>query len=191
MGLFDFFKKKEVLVNSPVEETKKNELPKQADVPIEETKKDEPITKETLKSEEKNVTPNLKELIVYSDSIASIIIIKGLKTDIEDSEIVDIEAHDEISDEAKELTKSYVKSLTGQVFYSHKKFFKLQDSPYKCKDKDKTKVWLYPLIDYDMQTVILKYNGKELVELVCKEIPEWNTTDREKLIIIAKEVKSN
>ena len=43
MGLFDFFKKKEVVANIPNEETKKDEPTKQVDVPIQETKKDEPI----------------------------------------------------------------------------------------------------------------------------------------------------
>jgi hypothetical protein len=82
-------------------------------------------------------------------------------------------------------------SLHGQVFYSHKKFYKIQDSPYKCKDKAKTQVWIYNLIDYKLVTVSQKYNGKELIELSSQEMPELNTTDKDKLIIIGKELKSN
>ncbi len=53
MGLFDFFKKKEVVVNTPIEETKKDESTKQADIPIQETKKDEPIKNVEIPVEEK------------------------------------------------------------------------------------------------------------------------------------------
>lgn len=165
MGLFDIFKKKEsVNINIPIVESSKE------------------TTNKVVENE---------KTIITSDAFNSFIIIKGLRDDFQDYEMVDFVEHDEISDEAKELTKTYIKSIVGEVFYSHKKFYKLQESPFKCKDKNKTQVWLYNLIDYELLNVRLTYDGKELVKIRCDAKPELNTTDKEKLEVIAKDIKSN
>lgn len=165
MGLFDFFKKKEVeSVNSPIKEILKSE---------------------PIKSTSNNLDFN------FTNVTGTVMVIEGYDDEVDSAEIVDFVEHDEISDEAKELTKEYLNSLKGNVFYSHKKFFKLQDSPYKCKNKAKTQVWLYNLIKYKSVIISCKYIGKELIELDCIEMPELNCMDKEKLIIIEKEMKSN
>ena len=172
MGLFDFFKKKEsVIVNNPIKEIK--------DEPISKTNNTEKLG--TIK-----INPTTEGL-----GFSLIFVVEGFNDSIEHTEIVDFDTHEEISDEAKKLTIDYLNSMKGQVFYSQKKFYKLQDSPYKCKDKEKTPVWLYNIIKYKRVTVYHRYNGKELIEFYSKEMPELNCNDKEKLIIIAKELKSN
>ena len=172
MGLFDFFKKKEsVIVSIPIKEIKDESISK-----TENTEK--------ISSFDENQ-------IIKGMRFSSVILVEGFDNNIEHSEIVDFDAHDEISEEAIKLTIDYVNSLKDQVFYNHKKFYKIQDSPYKCKDKDKTHVWLYNLIKYKLITVGRKYDGKVLIELYCKEMPELNCKEKERLIIIEKEMKSN
>jgi hypothetical protein len=172
MGLFDFFKKKEsVIVNTPIKEVKSEQISE---------------TEYTKKVISLNENQNISGM-----GFSSIYLVEGFNNNIEHSEIVDFDIHEEVSEEAKKLTIDYVNSLKGQVFYSHKKFYKLQESPYKCKDKDKTPVWLYNLIKYKLITVGCRYDGKVLIEFYCKEMPELNCLNKEKLITIAKEMKSN
>jgi len=124
------------------------------------------------------------------ESISSgIFIIKGFNNEIDTQEIVDFNEHEEISEEAKKLTIDYINSLKGQIYYNHDKFYKLQESPYKCKDKAKTQVWLYNLIDYESVTVSIKKVGGVIKSFECRTKPELNTTDDEQLKMIAKELK--
>ena len=100
MGLFDFFKKKEVVVNNPIVETKNDDPIKKGDISIEGNK--EQIIIKVENPEKKIVTSN--EAALESMGFSSIFLIKGLRDDVASSEIVDFIEHDEISEEAKKLT---------------------------------------------------------------------------------------
>lgn len=148
MGLFDFFKKKEVVANIPNEETKKDEPTKQVDVPIQETKKDEPIKNIEILVEEK------KEIL--SDTIAITNFDKPIITEKAKNVIVSSELIEEVIYEfnginynflnklyfVDELQKSKVIKFIEKIIVkfkfkdikSQKDYFKFEDNHSKYSD---------------------------------------------------------
>jgi tetratricopeptide (TPR) repeat protein len=180
MGLFDFFKKKEVVANIPNEQTKEDEPTKQVDVPIQETKKDEPIKNIEIPVEEKKetaperienterskliITTNAKEIIKSDEIITETVYeFSGINYDFIDKLYF-------VNEEQKSKVLKFVNALIVKFKFNEiktqKDYFKFEDSSSKY----------YDFVD-NYKDVYTDENGLQFPYFGYTDYVSWKITD--------------